>query len=74
MHILTIQKGFEAFKCKFEPFNKDSNIRIQIRMNRKELEAFENYSKHSKSNSNHSKGIRSIQMEMLTTLKVLEAF
>ena len=68
----TIRKGFEAFKLKFEPFERDSkhsnansnhskgfrSFRIQIRINEKEFEAFEN----SKSSSNHSKGIRCIQM------------
>ena len=54
---------------------------MQVRTIRKGLEAFEFKfepfemdSKHSNANSNHSKGIRSIQMEMLTTRKVFEAF
>jgi len=46
MQILTIQKGFETFECKFEPF--EPNL------------------KHLNANSNHSKGIQSIQMQNLT--------
>ena len=38
------------------------------------FEPFENGSKHSNANSNHSKGIRSIQMEMLTSQNLFEAF
>ena len=52
MQILTIRKGFEAFQCKFEPFERDSNansnhskgirsIRMQIRTITKEFEAIE---------------------------------
>ena len=26
MEIRTIRKGFEAFECKFEPFEKDSKL------------------------------------------------
>ena len=26
MQILTIRKGFEAFECKFEPFERDSKL------------------------------------------------
>ena len=54
---------------------------MQIRSIRKLLEAFEfkfesfeRDSKHSNANSNRSKGIRSIEMEMLTTRKVFEEF
>ena len=54
MQILTVRKGFEAFECKFEPFEKDS--------------------KGSNANSNHSKGIRSIQLEILTIRKGFKAF
>ena len=48
MQIRTIRKGFEAFKFKFEAFERDSkhskviaSIRMQIRAIRKLLEAFE---------------------------------
>ena len=55
IQIRTIQKGFEAFESKFEPFKKDSKhsngnskhskrirrIRIQIRITRKGFEALE---------------------------------
>ena len=54
---------------------------MQIRIIRKGLEAFEfKYkpfemdSKHWNANSSHSKGIQSVQMEILTTRKVFEAF
>ena len=55
MQILTIRKGFEAFECKFEPFERDSkgsnensnqlkgiqSIRKQILTIRKGFKAFE---------------------------------
>ena len=55
MQILTIRKGFETFKFKFEPFERDSkysnanfnhskgilSIRMQILTIRKGFEAFE---------------------------------
>ena len=47
---------------------------MQIRTIRKEFEAFENYSKHSKANSNLSKGIWSIYMQFRTIQKGFEAF
>ena len=54
---------------------------MQVRTIRKGLEVFEFKfepfemdSKHSNANSNHSKTIWSIQMEMLKTRKVFEAF
>ena len=62
--ILTIRKGFETFKYKFEPFEKDSNHSKQIRTIRKgfeafecKLEQFEMDLKDSNANSNYSKGI-----------------
>ena len=54
MHIRAIRKGFEAFKCKFE--------------------SFERLSKHSNANSSHSKGIQTIQKQILTFRKGFEAF
>ena len=66
MQILSIRKGFEGFKLKFEPFERGS--------------------KHLNANSNHSKGVRSIpmqippkgiriiRMQIRTTRKRLEAF
>ena len=57
MHVRTILKGFEAFKFKFEPFEKDA--------------------KHSNANSNHPKGIQSIQsiqMNIRTIQKGFQAF
>ena len=55
MQILTIPKGFEAFKCKLEPFERDSNnsnansnhskeiqsIQMQIQTIGKGFESFE---------------------------------
>ena len=55
MRIRTIQKGFIAFECKFEPFKRDSkhssansnhskgiwSIPMEIRIIQKGLEAFE---------------------------------
>jgi len=54
MQIRTIWKGFEAFECKFEPFERDS--------------------KHSNANSNNSKVIQSIRVQILTIRKGSEAF
>ena len=69
MQILIIWKAFEAFECKFEPFEKDSSVRIQIRTIQKGFEAFEckfelfeRDSKHSNANSNTLNEIRSIEM------------
>ena len=73
-----IRKGIEAFKCKFEPFETDSkyskvvrSILIQILTIRQGFEAFkckfepfDRDSKYSNANSNHSKGIRNIQMQI----------
>ena len=64
MQIQTIQKGFEAFEYKFELFEC-------------RFEQFERYSKHSNAistlltkhsnaNSNYSKGIQSIQIQIPT--------
>ena len=91
MEIRTIQKGFEAFETKFEPFERDSkhskgfeafewkfeplerirSIRMEIRTIRKGFEAFEwkfeplgRDSKHSNPNSNHSKWIRIIRIQI----------
>ena len=47
---------------------------MQIQTIRKEFEAFENYSKDSKSNSNLSKGIRSIYMQFRTIRKLFQGF
>ena len=68
MQILTIRKGFEAFECKFEPFERDS----------KGSNANSNHSKgirkHSNGNSNHSKGIGIIQLQIRTIQKGFIAF
>ena len=65
MQIRTIWKGFKVFECKFEPFKRDS---IGI------FEPFEKDLKHSNPNSNHSKVIRSIRIQIQTIWKGLEAF
>ena len=64
-----IRKEFEVFKCKFEPFERDtkhSNVNSKdskgIRSVRMEL------------NSSHSKGIRSEQTEIRTIQKGFEEF
>ena len=73
MEIRNIQKGFEAFEWKFEPFEIDSkysngnskhskgirSIRIQIRTIRKGFEAFE-------SKLEQFEMIRSIQIQIRT--------
>ena len=78
MQILTI---WTAFECKFESFERDSSIRIQIWTVRMGFEAFEckfepfeRDSKHSNVNSNHLKVIRSIRMQILTIRTKFEAF
>ena len=75
MQIRTIRKGFEAFECKFEQFERDSkhSNAMQILNIWRGFEAFESKlkplkkdSKHSNENSNHSKGIRSIRKQIQT--------
>ena len=67
MQIRAIRKGFEAFKCKFEPFEGFRSILMKF-------EPFERDSKHSNGNANHSKGIRSILIQILTIRKKFEVF
>ena len=68
MQIRTIGNGFEAFECKFEPFERDSkgsnpnsnhskgfgSILMQIRAIRKGLEAFEFKFEPFETDSKHS--------------------
>ena len=54
MQIRTIQKGFEAFECKFEPLEMDS--------------------KHSNANSNQSKGIQTIRMQIWIVRTIWKGF
>ena len=68
-----IRKKFEAIECKFEPFEWDRSISMLILTIRKRFQAFktkfepfERDSKLSNPTSNHSKGIRTIQMQILT--------
>ena len=81
MQIGTIQKGFEAFECKFEPFERDSNhskansIHSKgILSSRMQILSLRKDSKHSNANSNFSKRIQSILMEIRTIRKGFEAF
>ena len=67
MQILNIRTKFEAFECKFLPFERVWSIRIEILTIRKgfevfdyKYEPFERDSKHSNPNSNHSKASRTI--------------
>ena len=50
------------------------NIRKGFKAFECKFEAFESYWKHSNANSSHSKGIRSIQMQIRTIRKGFEAF
>ena len=68
MEILTIRKGFEVFNCEFEHFQKGF-IEFECK-----FEPFKRDSKLSNANSNHSKGIRSIRMEIRMIRKGFEAF
>ena len=54
MEIRILVTRFEAFKWKFEPFERDS--------------------KHMNANSNHSKGIQRIPMQILTIWKEFDTF
>ena len=74
MQIQTIRTRFEAFECKFKPFERDlkhlntkskhskgiQSLQIQNLNIPKGFELFERDSKHSNGNSNHSNGIRNI--------------
>ena len=83
MQIRTIRKGFEvfttkfqAFKCKFEQFERIQNILTLIRTIWKGVEAleckvepFKRALKHLKATVNQSKEIRGIRMQTLTIQK-----
>ena len=65
-------KGFEAFECKLtqcecklKPFERVRNIRMQILSIRMD-------SKHWNANSNHSKGIQIIRMQILTIQRSIQ--
>ena len=83
MQIRTIQKGFIAFEGKFEPFKGIQRIWMQIRTIRKGFEAFEckfepleRDSKYSNSNANiwdHSKGFRSILIQISNHSKGIQS-
>ena len=77
MQIKTIRKGSKAFECKLELLVKDSRHSNSISSHSKGIQRnwmqiypFDKYSKHS--NANHSKVIRSIQMQILTIWKGFE--
>ena len=80
MQILTIQTKFETFKCKFEPFEGDSKHSNSYSSHWKGFKAFESKfepferSKNSNVNSNRSKEIRSIWMQIETIRKGFEGF
>ena len=67
MQILTVRKGLKHSNATFNQ-SKHSNA------NSKNLKVFERYSKHSNASSNHSKGIRSVRMQILTIRIGFEAF
>ena len=80
MQIQTIRKAFETFKSKFEPYKRVSRTSNTSRIIRKafkalesKFEPFKRDLKHSNPISNHSKGIWSIWMQILTTRKGFEA-
>ena len=87
MQILTIPKGFEAFKCKLEPFERDSknsnanfnhsngiqSIQMKIQTIR-EIRIIWMQIRTIRKGSNHSKGIWSIQMQIRTIQKGFGAF
>ena len=73
MQIETIRKGFEAFQCKLEPFEKDSKHSNPNSNHSKCFETFEckfeqleRGSKHSNPNSNHSKGFKAFKCKIQT--------
>ena len=66
MQILTLRKGFEAFECKFEQFernskhsNANSNLRTGFEAFECKFEIFDWDSKRLNANSNTLKAIRS---------------
>ena len=67
MQIRNIWKGFEAFECKFKPFEKDSKHSKVIQSIQMQIRTISN-------NSKHSKVILSILMQILTFWKEFEAF
>ena len=79
MQIRTIRKGFEAFECKFESFERDmkhsnANFNHSKGIRRIRIEIQTTQSKRSNENSNHSKGIQSIRIQIRTIRKGFEAF
>ena len=83
MQIQTIWTRFEAFECKFEPFERDSkhsnansnpSKRTNLEAFECKFEPFERDSKHSNANSNYSNRIQIIQIQIRTTQKGFEAF
>ena len=81
MQIRTNQKGFEAFKSKFESLESNSEQSNEIQTTWKgykgfeyKFEPFEKDSKNLNPNSNYSKEIRSIRIQVRTIQKWFEAF
>ena len=81
MQIRTIWNGFKAFEWKFESLeqysmrsNTKSNHCKRIEALQSTFEAFKRDLKHSNANFIDSKGIRSIQLQVLSIQKGFEAF
>ena len=73
MHIRTIRKTFEAFECKFEQFEWDSK-HLNVNSNySKKIPSFRNQIRTIRPTSNHSIGIWTIQMEIVTIRKGFKA-
>ena len=76
-----IEKGFEWFECKFEPFKTDSkysnvvrSIQIQILTIPLGFEAFKYKFETFERDSKHSKVIQSIEMQIRTIWNKFDAF
>ena len=79
MQIRTIRIGYEAFKRKFEPFERELkytnlNTSNEIRSIWRLLLTFERDSKNTNANSNHLKGILNNPMQIRTIRKGFKAF
>ena len=72
--IRTIRKKFEAFYWKFEPFERDSKHSNSNLNYSKKIPSFRNQIRTIRPTSNHSIGIRTIQMEIVTIRKGFKAF
>ena len=64
MKIRNIRKGFEAIKCKFKEDSKHLNANWSFEAIERKFEPFERVSKRLNANSNHSKRIEWIRMQI----------